>query len=129
MAEALADELDFAEQAVARHDAAEARMILMGVERRIAGWGSELAAASDALAGGDARRTALAQRVAVARARLGRLRGRAVGADGLAMLGERLAEAERLAEREPLAAIAIADAVLRALDRLERRGLIASQQP
>ena len=106
------------------------------LERRVVELRTEALALRDELAIADqdlavARMAALAEdqadvrsRADAARDRLRALRGRAVGDNGLAMLGDRLDAAVRLTDNDPVAARAGVEAVERALGRLEERAIV-----
>ena len=122
-ANALGEALALAERALAENRAGEAEGVLTDVDRRLMPLEAELAAAVTTMAEIADDQAEVQQEAEVARGRLAGLRGRAVGENGLAMLADRLKEAERLASTDPTAALEAVRAATRALDRLDGRAI------
>lgn len=122
-ANAIGEELTIAEKAYAENRAGEADGVISDVDRRLIPLEAELAAAVTAMAGIADDQAEVAREAAAARKRLDALRGRAVGDNGLSILHDRLAEAEKLAAKDPTAALETVQGVGRALDRLEGRAI------
>jgi len=123
---ALRDELAIAEQDLAAGPlrTPEADGVLAAVARRLGPLAAELAIAVARMAALAEDQADVRSRADAARDRLRALRGRAVGDNGLAMLGDRLDAAVRLTGDAPAAARAGVEAVERALGRLEERAIV-----